>query len=320
LNSKINKQKDENSGLHPLNKHHASYNFTELVEVCPELKSFVIINKFKIETIDFTNADAVKMLNKALLQKFYGITHWDIPKNYLCPPIPGRADYIHNIADLLSSSNGGIIPKGKSIRVLDIGVGANCIYPLIGHKEYGWYFVGSDSDAFSVKVASQIVSANDLSNVIDIRYQANVLAIFKGIIRPTELIDITICNPPFHSSAEEAQFGSSKKWKNLGYKKTVKPVLNFGGQTNELWCKGGEVGFITRMIFESIEFKERSLWFTSLVSKSEHLNAIYVTLKKAGVVSVKTIQMAQGNKVSRLVAWTFLNEMQHIQWSLKRWK
>ena len=70
MNSKINKQKDENSGLHPLNKHHASYNFTELVEVCPELKSFVIINKFKIETIDFTNADAVKMLNKALLQNF----------------------------------------------------------------------------------------------------------------------------------------------------------------------------------------------------------------------------------------------------------
>jgi 23S rRNA (adenine1618-N6)-methyltransferase len=188
LNSKINKQKDENSGLHPLNKHHASYNFTELVEVCPELKSFVIINKFKIETIDFTNADAVKMLNKALLQKFYGITHWDIPKNYLCPPIPGRADYIHNIADLLSSSNGGIIPKGKSIRVLDIGVGANCIYPLIGYKEYGWYFVGSDSDAFSVKVASQIVSANDLSNVIDVRHQANALAIFKGIIKPTEII------------------------------------------------------------------------------------------------------------------------------------
>ena len=30
--------------------------------------------------------------------------------------------------------------------------------------------------------------------------------------------------------------------------------------------------------------------------------------------------MNQGNKVSRLVAWTYFTEMQHLQWSLKRWK
>ncbi len=311
---------EEKSGLHPRNKHRSRYDFNVLIDVCPELKQYVSINKFNIETIDFTNPQAVKSLNQALLKQFYNIQHWDIPQNYLCPPIPGRVDYIHYITDLLSSSNGGIIPKGKAVNVFDIGVGANCIYPLLGHQEYGWQFIGSEIDPIALKVAKQIVESNSLSNYIDIRHQINAAFIFNGIIKPTELIDITLCNPPFHSSAAEATEGSQKKWRNLGHKKTEKPVLNFGGQTSELWCKGGEVTFISKMIEESANIKQQCLWFTSLVSKSENLPAIYSVLKKVGAISIKTINMSQGNKISRLVAWTFLSETQHIQWSLKRWK
>ena len=311
---------EEKSGLHPRNKHRSRYDFNVLIDVCPELKQYVSINKFNIETIDFTNSLAIKSLNQALLKQFYNIQHWDIPQNYLCPPIPGRVDYIHYIADVLSSSNGGIIPKGKAVNVFDIGVGANCIYPLLGHQEYGWQFIGSEIDPIALKVAKQIVESNSLSNYIDIRHQINAAFIFNGIIKPTELIDITLCNPPFHSSAAEATEGSQKKWRNLGHKKTEKPVLNFGGQTSELWCKGGEVTFISKMIEESANIKQQCLWFTSLVSKSENLPAIYSILKKVGAISIKTINMSQGNKISRLVAWTFLSETQHIQWSLKRWK
>ena len=308
------------SELHSRNKHQSIYDFDELVYAYPNLKSFVLINKHGNQTINFTNPLAVKSLNQALLKQFYNIEYWDIPQNYLCPPIPGRVDYIHNIADILSSSNGGIIPKGKSVHILDIGVGANCIYPLLGHQEYDWQFVGTDSDALAVKVATQIVESNSLSNYIEIRHQKNTASIFNGILKPQEVFDITMCNPPFHSSAEEAQAGTEKKWKNLGYKKTVKPILNFGGQNCELWCKGGEVGFITKMVEESSKIKDSSLWFTSLVSKSTSLPAIYFALKKAEAISIKTINMAQGNKMSRIVAWTFLNDIEHIQWSLKRWK
>ena len=320
MKKNLNNLSEEKSGLHPRNKHRSRYDFNVLIDVCPELKQYVSINKFNIETIDFTNSLAVKSLNQALLKQFYNIQHWDIPQNYLCPPIPGRVDYIHYIADVLSSSNGGIIPKGKAVNVFDIGVGANCIYPLLGHQEYGWQFIGSEIDLKALKVAKQIVESNSLSNYIDIRHQINASFIFNGIIKPTELIDITLCNPPFHSSAAEANAGSQKKWKNLGHKKTEKPVLNFGGQTSELWCKGGEVAFISKMIEESANIKEQCLWFTSLVSKSENLPAIYSVLKKVGAISIKTINMSQGNKISRLVAWTFLSETQHIQWSLKRWK
>ena len=313
------KASEEKSGLHPRNKHRDRYNFKELIKDSPDLKHFVSINKFNSETIDFTNPVAVKLLNQALLKSSYKIEHWDIPANYLCPPIPGRADHIHNIADILSSSNGGKIPTGKLITVLDIGTGANCIYPLIGHKEYGWNFIGSDIDPLAVKVATQIVDSNELSNSIDIRLQQNSSFIFKGIIKPKDKIDITMCNPPFHSSAGEAAEGTERKWKNLGHKKQGKTNLNFGGQNGELWCKGGESGFVTKIVEESKEFKESTLWFTSLVSKSDNLAGIYFALKKAGAVSVKTMNMAQGNKTSRIVAWTFLTENQHIQWSLNKW-
>jgi 23S rRNA (adenine1618-N6)-methyltransferase len=54
------------------------------------------------------------------------------PANYLCPPIPAVADYLHYLADLLADGSGGV-PRGIKVRALDVGVGANCIYPLLGH-------------------------------------------------------------------------------------------------------------------------------------------------------------------------------------------
>jgi len=315
-----NSSSSEKSELHPRNKHRSRYDFKQLIEFCPDLKPFVSINQFNIETIDFTNPLAVKTLNQALLKQFYNIDFWDIPQNYLCPPIPGRVDYIHNLADILASSNGNVIPREKNVKVLDIGVGANCIYPLLGHQEYGWSFIGSDIDSFSVKIANQIIQANSLSKNIELRLQKYPSHIFNGIIKPNEIIDVTMCNPPFHSSAAEAKEGTDRKWKNLGQQKLIKSNLNFGGQSNELWCKGGERAFILKMIEESVSFSQNCLWFTTLVSKSENLPSIYNALKKVNAIEIKTVNMSQGSKTSRLVAWTFMNENQHIQWSVKRWK
>lgn len=85
----------EKTNLHPRNLHRLRYDFELLTEKLPELQQHVSINEHQIETIDFSNPEAVKTLNKALLVTYYDIKNWDIPKNYLCPPIPGRADYIH---------------------------------------------------------------------------------------------------------------------------------------------------------------------------------------------------------------------------------
>ncbi len=274
--------------LHPRNPHRDLYDFKKLIIGCPELAKFVAPNIYGNESIDFANPAAVKALNKAILKSFYDII-WDIPDNFLCPPIPGRADYIHYVADLLP------LEGGKN--VLDIGVGANCIYPLIGHREYGWRFVGTEIDPAAISNADKIIKQNGLTEVIEIRLQKFPQHIFKGVIK--ESFDISLCNPPFHSSPREAEAGTRRKWKNLKVKTSS---LNFGGQSHELWCPGGEAAFITRMIEESPEVDCK--WFTTLVSKASTLPIIYKALDRVKPSEVRTIEMGQGQKTSRIVAWT----------------
>ncbi|RTY85461.1 DUF890 domain-containing protein, partial [Staphylococcus aureus] len=93
----------QKSELHVRNLHRSRYDFPQLIKTCPELAPFVRLNPYNDLSIDFSDPQAVKMLNKALLKHFYGIQYWDIPQDFLCPPIPGRADYIHYLADLLSA-------------------------------------------------------------------------------------------------------------------------------------------------------------------------------------------------------------------------
>ncbi len=305
------------SKLHLRNKHRNRYDFAQLTATCPALAPFVIQNAYNDESIDFFDPAAVKQLNTALLQHYYGIKNWDIPANYLCPPIPGRADYIHHIADVLASSNDKKIPTGASIRCLDIGVGANCIYPLIGHKEFGWSFVGTEIDPIAIESANKIISDNNLQDSLEIRLQSHVNNVFQGIIKKKEYFDLSICNPPFHSSAAEAAAATRRKIKNLD--DTRKAVLNFGGQNNELWCKGGEKRFVQQLIRQSKQFPSSCFWYSSLVSKHSNLRSIYDTLEATEAVAVKTIPMGQGNKVSRIVAWTYLSDEQQHNWKAKRW-
>ncbi len=316
MKAENNSQKDN---LHPRNIHRSRYDFELLISNCPELKAFISINKYGIETIDFSNPLAVKTLNKALLQTYYEIQNWDIPKNYLCPPIPGRADYIHYIADLLAEMNHGQIPEGNSVMGLDIGTGANLIYPILGNSIYNWSFVATDIYKTSIENCSKIIEVNPkLIDTISLQQQTESRFIFKNIIIPEDRFTFTMCNPPFHASAEEANKSTSRKVSNLNpkEKKNTNPVLNFGGQNAELWCNGGEIGFVTQMIYESVKYASQVLWFTTLVSKKENLSSIYKTLKKVNAVSVKTIEMSQGQKNSRIVAWSFLSKPEQQKWTL----
>jgi len=305
----------EKTELHPRNRHRERYDFKQLIESCPELAPFVTLNSYNDESINFFDPEAVKMLNKALLKYYYVIAYWNIPENYLCPPIPGRADYIHHIADVLGSFNKGKIPTGSQIRCLDIGVGANCIYPIIGNKEYGWSFVGSEIDTVAIESANRIIEGNPLlKGKIEIRLQRNPQDIFTGIIQKDEFFDLTICNPPFHASLAEAQSGTLRKLTNLSHKKITKPILNFGGQNSELWCEGGEEQFVKEMIFQSKQFSASCLWFSTLLSKASNLKGVEEALKRVEAVEVKVISMGQGNKKSRIVAWTFLAGEQQKKW------
>ncbi|MGH1445485.1 MAG: 23S rRNA (adenine(1618)-N(6))-methyltransferase RlmF [Cognatishimia sp.] len=292
--------------LHPRNQHREGYDFTRLVAQTPELEAFTTKNPAGQTTIDFQDVRAVRMLNRALLKTYYDINYWDIPANYLCPPIPGRVDYIHYLADVLADSNKHEIPRGQGVKALDIGTGASLVYPLIGQSEYGWHFTGVDIDAGAIKSAQKICERNKLD--VTLRPQEKRENIFRGVIKPSDKFHFTMCNPPFHSSMEQANKGTQRKWRNLGKGHSKK--LNFGGQNAELWCPGGEIKFIATMIEQSTEFANQCLWFTSLVSKKDNLQPLKRFLKKAQVLDYKVVEMAQGQKKSRFIAWTYIKRNQ----------
>lgn len=312
------------SSLHPRNRHGGRYDFAMLTACCPELAAHVAANAFGDDSIDFADPLALRALNRALLRHFYGVGTWDIPARYLCPPIPGRADHLHYLADLLAASDGGEIPRGTDVRVLDIGTGANLVYPLVGHAEYGWSFLGVDIDDAALANAQAILGKNpELAADIELRHQPVWDNIFTGLLRSGEYFDLSICNPPFHNSPDEVLAVSQRKWNNLGKpgakKGTVQPRLNFGGGGTELWCNGGERAFVKSMIEQSAGIPKRVLWFTSLVSKADNIVHVEAALKKAKVVESRIMPMAQGQKQSRLVAWTFCANGEREKWRRERW-
>lgn len=327
--------------LHSRNRHRGQYDFAALIQTEPALAGFVANNRYGNPSIDFADPAAVRCLNRALLRQCYAVRDWDIPPSYLCPPIPGRADYLHYLADLLATDAGGEVPRGQRIRALDIGTGANLVYPLIGQHEYGWQFVGADIDAVALRNAAAILAANPAAQAaITLRQQANAEQIFSGVIHADERFELSLCNPPFHRSLAEAHAGSERKWRGLaasagepeprgnrrdskkptagGDKNRDQPLRNFGGQGAELVCPGGEAGFITRMINESVAFRDQVLWFTSLVSQADNLPAVQRALKQAAVATSVTVAMAQGQKQSRFVAWSFQSPAQRQQWLRER--
>lgn len=299
------------SELHPRNKHNAGYDIDLLVSHNTTLKPFVTTTPRGDKSIDFTNAEAVKELNRSLLLSHYHIQYWDLPKGHLCPPIPGRVDYIHHVADLLFGK--GSIVKTSKIRGLDIGTGANLIYPILGHAEYNWRFVGSEVNTDSIQWAKQIIEKNPkLSDSIKVRRQKNASSILTGLMQSKEHFDFTVCNPPFHSSKEEAIKSNKTKSKKL----KIKENLNFGGVNSELWCKGGEVTFINTLLMESEKYQSNILWFTCLVSKKASLDLLLPKFKaNKRIKQFKIVEMAQGQKKSRFIAWTYLTNAQ-----IKLWK
>ena len=288
--------KSTKKNFHPNNIHNNGYNFEELLKSNPALKTFVFENDYGNTTVNFSDPKAVKEINRSLLKAYYNIKLWEFPDENLCPPIPGRVDYLHHLNDLLIESN-----ITKDIHVLDIGTGATCIYPLLGYAVYGWSFVGTDIDLDSLDSAQDIIDDNALDPQILLRQQFDENNILTGIIEKEDSFTIAMCNPPFYKSEEEARGANRRKTKNLG----TNAVRNFAGNNNELWYVGGEKAFLHNYLYQSSLFKKQVTWFTSLVSKKENVESLQKSSKKIGVSEFKVIPMQQGNKVTRIVAWRY---------------
>lgn len=296
--------------MHKNSFHNKPYDFELLMQNHEPLKEFVFVNKYKTKTIDFANSKAVKALNTALLITYYKIKYWEFPDDNLCPPIPNRSDYMHHLADLLAQSN--LIDN--EVRVLDIGVGATCIFPLLGNALYNWKFAGSDIDRKSIRVAQKIIDRNFLANVIELRMQMEHQHILKRIIKPSDRFSASVCNPPFYKSRTEAFEATKSKLKGLG-KSDDPDTRNFSGTLKELCYSGGEKAFLHNYLDESTHYKQQCFWYTSLVSRSEHVHTMEASLKKLGATEFRVLNMVRGNKASRIVAWSFLSKAEQQQWN-----
>nr|WP_284047098.1 23S rRNA (adenine(1618)-N(6))-methyltransferase RlmF [Halomonas llamarensis] len=293
--------------MHPKNLHNQGYDFPALIKSHPALAPHVKPNAHGELSINFADPLAVKTLNAALLNRHYNIVGWDIPEGALCPPIPGRADYIHYIADLFKLEH-----EQHRIKLLDIGTGANGIYPLLACQIYGWECVGSDINTQSLENVAKIIANNPtLTDRFTLRIQHDKNHMFEGIIQAGEFFDVSVCNPPFHATLDEALKGSQLKLNNLARSRgeqkatTQSPTLNFGGLGAELWCKGGEQLFLKKLIKESQVYSTQCRWFSSLVSKSDNIKPAKKLMRKLGAVDIREIDMKQGNKMTRVLAWTF---------------
>ena len=297
------------AGFHPKNPHGARYDFARLVAASPGLAEFLRPHPVAGETVDFADPAAVLALNAALLKAYHGVTWWELPEEALCPPIPGRADYLCHVAELLENTAGG--RNGQEVLALDVGTGASCIYPILGASLFGWRFVATDAEKASVQWAERLLKANPaLAGKVECRWQSDTRKVFEGVTAPTERFAVSVCNPPFHTSREEALAGTQRKLRNLGPvagKRATdgRPVLNFGGRGNELWCEGGEAGFVRRMIQESAARPQLCGWFTTLVSKSSRLPELEAELSRVKAAEVRVLSMRHGEKFSRVLAWRF---------------
>lgn len=294
--------------MHKNSLHIKKYDFDVLTKNHEALKSYVFVNDYQTQTIDFSNPDAVKALNTALLFTHYNVKFWEFPDENLCPPIPSRADYMHHLSDLLRRSQ-----LETDIKILDVGVGASCIYPLLGNAIYNWSFVGTDIDEKSLQIAQKIIDENNLGNAIILRHQKDYQHILKGILKSSDKFTASVCNPPFYKSQADALEATKTKLKGLG-KGNDKLVRNFSGTPKELCYAGGEKAFLHNYLYESSQYKQQCYWYTSLVSNVSHVRSMEASLKKLGATEFQVLDMIQGNKVSRVVAWSFLTKAEQNDW------
>lgn len=178
--SSSRKRKGVAAAMHPRNKYAENApDFSLLASKYPAFRSFVSYGAGANNRprIDWTDFNATRELTRVLLDHDYGIKWW-IPDGQLCPTVTNRANYIHWIEDLLASCPAPWHQNGEHEEVvcgIDIGTGANCIYPLLGTALHKWHFVATG------------FSSNEFHHVL------SVLWIFRACDFARSTVQISTC-------------------------------------------------------------------------------------------------------------------------------
>ncbi|KAK8128930.1 23S rRNA (adenine(1618)-N(6))-methyltransferase [Apiospora sp. TS-2023a] len=253
--------------------------------------------------LDFTDPAAMMQLTKTLLKRDFGLKV-ELPDDRLCPPVPNRHNYILWLKSLLDSSSStyaDAYEPEREVTGLDVGTGASAIYPLLGCAQRpSWSFIATDIDAKSLSCARRNVALNDLESRIRIvaRDDSSASLVPDLDELDTPQLDFVMTNPPFYESEAELR--------DLAAQKALPPASACTGAPHEMVCEGGEVGFIQRLLDESLVLRERVQWYTAMVGKQSSLGVVVDRLRSQGIDNYAVAQFVQGHKTRRwAVGWSF---------------
>lgn len=208
---------------------------------------------------------------------------------------------------------------------VDVGTGASCIYPLLGVALLGWRFIATEIDERSTEAARHNVELNNWADRIDVRrvvaasscnerskahagasphssltpsqthgtIHEGAAPILVGVLHANEKAHFVMCNPPFFDDSEAP---TTRK----------DGVASSLAAPNEQFTAGGEVGFISRMISDSIQLGEQVIWYSSLVGRKASLPRLLEQLRHANVKHVRQTELAQGQTSRWAIAWSFV--------------
>uniref|UniRef100_A0A182JRB3 U6 small nuclear RNA (adenine-(43)-N(6))-methyltransferase n=1 Tax=Anopheles christyi TaxID=43041 RepID=A0A182JRB3_9DIPT len=292
-----------NEFMHPRNRYRQKPNFQQLVKLYPELNDVASVDLTGKVKIDYRNKHAVHLLSKCLLFRDFGLK-LELPPNKLVPTLPLRMNYIHWLEDIGSVACWDVERKEK-IRGIDIGCGASCIYPLLAvvQSNKRWHMVAIEKAEDSLESAKANVIRNELQSCIEVKSQklegSTVLLQVLEEDFPNERFDFCMCNPPFFDNISKELKPQDRTGKRR------EPSNASTGSIEELCTEGGEVKFISQIIEESLQLKDRISVYTTMIGHKKSYEEILRVLKRASIHNITVGRFCQGNTTRWAVAWSF---------------
>ncbi|KIW94772.1 uncharacterized protein Z519_04749 [Cladophialophora bantiana CBS 173.52] len=256
--------------------------------------------------LDFSDPESVRQLTKCLLHRDFDLSI-DLPEDRLCPPVPNRFNYILFIQSLLDSTSPsfhqGFDPERQVIG-LDIGTGASAIYPLLACRQRSqWRFLATEIDEKNREYAQRNILANKLQariRLIDTDDKGDRL-IPTGQLQKFDRIDILLTNPPFYPSTQSLL--------DSAHQKSRPPNSSCTGSAVEMITPGGEIGFVSKIIAESLlPANQRKIqWFSAMLGKLSSVGAVVERLRESGSGNYTVAEFIQGQRTRRwCVAWSWM--------------
>lgn len=241
------------------------------------------------------------MFTKCCLHKDFNLDI-ELPKNRLCPTLPLRLNYIHFIEDLLKHCD-----ITKDIIGVDIGAGASCIYCLLAVRvNKDWKMYALEMDQENIKFARENIIRNQLTEEVMIVDQEDSNQIFEKLFKKSQSQkSFCLCNPPFFSSDLEMIEGENRTGK--------RPKLQLERPSHETVTEGGELTFVTKILVESIELKDKIQLYSTMLGCKRNFESFVSLIKGRQIDNFTTTRFIQGKVHRWAVAWSFCKDIKSFK-------